>query len=151
MEAFEKNVDFCLLIQKTEKLLNDFFNKQLHEKGIDIKSEHWMILKSLELNSKLTQQEIADKHNKDKTYITRAVDFLETKNWVKRLSCKTDRRNKFVKLTQEGKAFILQNETLINKFIINEIYSVVSEKEMMQLYSSLNIFYLKLLNRITGK
>jgi len=112
--------------------------------GLNLHSEHWHILETLYYKGKHTQQEIADLHEKDKTHITRIVDFLENHNWVKRLSCKTDRRNKFVKLTADGKKLFSENEHNIKTAVIGEIEKHLSNEEISFLHSAISAFYEKL-------
>ncbi len=137
-------ISFCLLFHKTEKLMNDFFNQQLTELGLLLRSEHWHIIATLFNRGKLTQQEIADLHDKDKTNMTRIVDFLERNKWVKRLSCKTDRRNKFVKLTEEGKNLYINNEGKIKTAVISTIEKHFTMEEIVLLHSGISKLYEKL-------
>lgn len=144
MENNSENSTLCLLFQKTEKLMSDYFNTRLTTTGMDIRSEHWMILVLLNESGRITQQEIAGKLYKDKTYITRAVDFLEERGLAKRLSCQSDRRNKFVKLTPEGKSFVESHQNTIEKGVTETFNGLLSSEKTETLALLLSEFHQKM-------
>jgi len=115
-------MNLFLIIQNIFSLTNELFNNSFKKKHEGIKLEHWFVIEILYNTPKLTQHELAFQIQRDKTFITRLIDYLEKENIVKRLSCKTDRRNKFVKLTKSGKTFY---ETHSN-FVINSIQSKIN-------------------------
>ncbi len=78
-------------------------DQNLSEAGIDIRLEHFIMLKTIYDNEGLSQQEITFHLFVDKTAITRWIDQLEKKNLVLRVPDKQDRRKKLIYLTNDAK------------------------------------------------
>ena len=60
--------------------------------GYDITPEQFLVLDTLWDDGVQSQQEIADKIKKDKNSVTKLIDALEKKDYVKRTTFKQDRR-----------------------------------------------------------
>jgi len=70
--------------------------------GYDITPEQFLVLDTLWDDGVQSQQEIADKIKKDKNSITKLIDALEKKNYVKRTAYKQDRRLNLIHITDDG-------------------------------------------------
>jgi DNA-binding MarR family transcriptional regulator len=84
------------------KLFN-LLTKMLHKEGFDLTFEQLILLKIINANEGVSQQELASIMNKDKTSITRAISILENHHKVVRISSRDDKRKKGLFLTKEGK------------------------------------------------
>ena len=75
----------------------------LQSNGLDITIEQWRILFYLWKEDGINQQELAKRSKKEKSTITRQIDILEKKGLIIRRSQSSDKRNKQIFLTQQGK------------------------------------------------
>ena len=71
--------------------------------GYDITAHQWMVLGIIYENEGISQNELAQKSNKDKTNIARIVDKLKSKGYIKRAQLENDRRVMNLFATKEGK------------------------------------------------
>jgi len=148
METCVEDTGFCHRFQKIEKALSEYVNNSFQKLGFEIRFEDWATLQTLYNRPKITQQELADVLYKDKTFITRIVDKLEERMWVKRLSCKSDRRNKFVKLTKEGNLFYTSNKDIVNENVFGKIAGILESHERKALNKTLDVLFLEISNLI---
>lgn len=101
----EKSIDvaFGYLILRSARLLRYNFVQSFKEKSFDISPEQWLILNRLSENDGQTQVELADDVFNDKPNITRIIDSLEKKAYVRRERDASDRRAFRVFLTDKAK------------------------------------------------
>lgn len=90
------------VIGKASRLLANRISKNLSDHQVT--AEQWTILANLWQHNGQTQQSLADLSNKNKASITHLVDNLEKRQLVERRADDTDRRNKKIFLTEEGRA-----------------------------------------------
>ncbi len=90
-------------IGKSNWYLKTLINKLLREEGCGITSEQWLVLKVIDANPGLSQTEVADKSQKEKTNITRIIDILEKSGCIERRKDERDRRFYRIHATDEGK------------------------------------------------
>jgi len=90
------------------------------------------ILINLYKNNVSTQKELLKYSYGDETSITRLVDRLESKGYLKRVQCETDKRKKKLLLTKSG---VSLTEEIIScaKEVNNELIKNLDEKESNQL------------------
>ncbi|MEO0897226.1 MAG: MarR family winged helix-turn-helix transcriptional regulator [Bacteroidota bacterium] len=81
------------------RALMDKFNRKGYEFGMD----HWIVLVHLWKEDGQTQQNLGETAGKNKTSVTRAIDWLEKNNYVVRVADREDRRHKRIYLTNSGK------------------------------------------------
>lgn len=82
------------------KLLMD---KNLAAANLELRLEHIILLRTIYENEGMNQQEITFCMFRDKTAITRWIDYLEKKNLVLRVPDKHNRRQNMIFLTNEAK------------------------------------------------
>lgn len=87
------------LIGLTARSMKSHFNKALKREGIELTINQLRVLKVLLHKDGMNQQEIADLLVLEKPGITRQVNLLEQKGYVKRMSDESDRRNNRIYLT----------------------------------------------------
>jgi DNA-binding MarR family transcriptional regulator len=90
-------------IGKTNYYLKTLINKLLKEEKCGITNEQWLVLKVIDATPEMTQTEIAEKSQKDKTNITRIIDLLEKNGYVDRRRDERDRRMYRICATEGGK------------------------------------------------
>jgi DNA-binding MarR family transcriptional regulator len=90
-------------IGKTNWYLKTLINKLLREEGCAITTEQWLVLKVIDANPGLSQTEVAEKSQKEKTNITRIIDLLEKSGRIERRKDETDRRFYRIHATDEGR------------------------------------------------
>ncbi len=72
--------------------------------NIKLTPDQWIILKSLDDQTRLTQRQLAEAVSKDPASITRSLDLLEKEELIQRK--RVDRRTFTVLLTNKGKALV---------------------------------------------
>jgi len=88
-----------------------------HElKNFDIAPEQRVILEVVDKNRKVSQNELSQYLEKDKTTVSRTLDVLEKKGYIKRKYTKEDKRIKFISLTPLGKEMLDKTVDIITNF-----------------------------------
>jgi DNA-binding MarR family transcriptional regulator len=96
----EKSLGY--VIGKTNWYLKTLLNKLLREEACGITNEQWLVLKVIDANPAVSQTEIAEKSQKEKTNITRIIDLLENSGFIERRRDERDRRMYRIHATEEG-------------------------------------------------
>jgi MarR family transcriptional regulator, organic hydroperoxide resistance regulator len=89
-------------IGKTNWYLKTLINKLLREEECSITNEQWLVLKVIDANPGMSQTEVAEKSQKEKTNITRILDLLEKSGCIERRKDERDRRYYRIHATDEG-------------------------------------------------
>ncbi len=97
-----KEISLGYAIGKTNWYLKTLLNKLLKEGECGITNEQWIVLKVVEENPAVSQTEIAEKSQKDKTNITRILDLLEKGSCIERRKDDRDRRMYRIHITKKG-------------------------------------------------
>ncbi len=91
------------MLTRTSRAVGNMLQNLLIEAGHDISADEWAILANLAmLCDGQFQQQLADRTLKDKAAITRLIDGLEKKGFVKRVADEKDRRQKRIFLTKKS-------------------------------------------------
>lgn len=93
-------------LEKSIKVYRKYAQTLIANAGFDITIDQWLVLKSLQENSHLSQNEIADLVFKDMASITRIIELLVKKELVERHINNSDRRKFELKITKNGKKMI---------------------------------------------
>ncbi len=94
------------LIGLAGRAMRGCLDYNLAQAGYDLSAEHMILLGILRDHEGVNQQTLTEYMFRDKTATTRWIDFLEEKKLVVRVPDKTDRRQKMIFLTREGKEMI---------------------------------------------
>ena len=86
---------------KAQKKATNHLFRQL---GIQLTPDQWIILKKLSEEDGVSQRELADATSKDPAALTRLLDLLEKRNFIKRATF--NRRTSKVLLTNEGRSLV---------------------------------------------
>lgn len=81
-----------------KQYLSSIFTKY----GFNLTPEQYLVMDTLWDEGVLSQQELADKLNKDKNSVTKLLDALEKKNLIKRVPDSHDRRLNMIHFTEHS-------------------------------------------------
>lgn len=124
-------------IDKTIKTYRMYAQKKLRENGFKITIDQWLVLKSLQENPEISQQELAKKVFKDNASVTRIIELLVKANYLHKYIDSNDRRKSNLKITSEGNLIIkkVQNVVLENR---KNALKGITEQEIELVNSVLN-------------
>ena len=126
----ENSLGFALTT--TLNILRKKFNSEI--KRFNLSSEQFAILKLIE-NNKLTPTEIANILNRDKANITRIVNALEKKGFIKKE--KINEKSFYVVITKNGLDRLSKAEEVAIR-LNKKIKTIIDEKEFQFLLETLN-------------
>ena len=89
-------------ISKAERGYTKLLNRAFLKAGMNISREQYELLQVLWEGDHVNQQYIADKLGKDKYNITKLLNTLTKRGYVRRIISRIDKRNNYVVLTEEG-------------------------------------------------
>jgi len=101
-------------------------------KTYDVTHLQFSILVNLYKNNVKTQKEMLQYVNGDEANITRLINRLESKGFLKRVQSTEDKRKKHIVLTQSG-IDLAQKTIACAQEVNNELIKVLDEKESKQL------------------
>ena len=104
---------FFYSLESAIKSYRRFAQARIEERGFDITIDQWLVLKTLQESPAASQQEVAATVFKDFASITRIIQLLESKKYVRRRTHETDGRRSLLRLTPAGKALIRDLEPII--------------------------------------
>lgn len=127
MEHYKKEI--LPWIGKTAKTLANNHTSKLKENGFNLTNDQWVLLKILSHHNGESQNKIALFTERDKTSMTRLVNTMEKKDYIKRVSSKEDKRIKLLFLTTKGEKILLETEQ-IRSLLVSEAQKGLSETEI---------------------
>ena len=104
---------FFYSLESAIKSYRRFAQARVEEGGFDITIDQWLVLKTIEESPAASQQEIAAVVFKDFASVTRIIQLLESKDYVRRQTHQTDGRRSSLRLTRAGAALIRDLEPVI--------------------------------------
>lgn len=104
-------------------------NQDLQAAGHPITSEQWTALVHIWNQGGLTQQELGERLLKDKTNIARLAASLERLGYIVRQPGQTDRREKTLRLTQQGQEAMPGIASLVQRMLA-DAYAGIDEHEL---------------------
>ncbi len=128
---------FIYLLERTERQTKRYANAALKQVGVDIAPDQWAILKRISEREAIIQSEVAALTFKDPAAVTRALDFLESKGWVRREAMPNDRRAYQLFLTEAGSE-IVSRITPVAQAVRLQGLKGLEEAEIEQFKSTLN-------------
>lgn len=116
-------------IGKTMKHIDLYINARLSEKGVNLSRQQVVLMKILNEDGPLPQNNLAFLTDRDKTSLTRLVNGMEKKNLVARTTSPEDKRVNLVHITKKGEKVL--NETAPALLAIaSEMESGISAEEV---------------------
>ena len=119
----------------TKKFLEQM-QQAFSEAGFNITAEQFNLLTLLWYEDGLSQQQLADAVNRDKTTVSRVLDRMIKGNLVKKVSGQ-DKRERLIYLTGHGKA-IQQQLVTISGTLYMKVIRGIPAKELMHVLSTLH-------------
>ncbi|MEP1095828.1 MAG: MarR family transcriptional regulator [Cyclobacteriaceae bacterium] len=120
------------LIESLSRNMRRFSAQQLREHEIDLTLEQVGVLSILGEKGSMFQNELADIMSKDNPTLTRILDLLEKKLYLKRELSPGDRRKFLIVLTKEGEEELAQAVPIIQQ-IRRTLFGNISSNELNQL------------------
>lgn len=118
-------------IDKAIKSYRQLAQQRLTQAGLDLTVDQWLILNMLRQSPGASQHDIAEKVFKDNASVTRMLDLLQDKKYIKRNSSKTDRRKTIISLTVVGKKLIQTAGTVVKRYR-REALEDINEKDLVK-------------------
>jgi len=100
-------------IERTNKIARLHSQRAFDQNNVGLTIEQWIILKIIDEQKSLSQRELASLSLRDPGSITRTLDILEKKGYVKREAVPKNRRKYNIILTAAGSVFVKQQMPLI--------------------------------------
>ncbi len=124
-------------IERAIKEYRKFSQKNISDQIEDLTIDQGMVLLFLDKHSELTQKEIATLIFKDNASMTRMINLMVNKNYLKRSMHKIDRRRFTIELTVKGKEVL---DSLPPIILSNRKKSLegITKEEIIQLKNLLN-------------
>lgn len=132
---FDMDNSLGFILNKTALLSKAHFNNYLKE--YDISPEQWSLVFRVVERSGLTQKELSDSTYKDQANITRSIDRLEQKGFLKRIENPNDRRSFQLVPTQDAIALVERIIPLSQAFNA-QLTQGFSEEETKMLIALIN-------------
>ncbi len=95
-------------LEKAIKSYRQFAQRNLREQSLDITIDQWLLLKTIHDEPGLSQKEMSQRVFKDYASITRMIELLVKRGYLKRSFHKSDRRRFKLALTEEGETIYKQ-------------------------------------------
>ena len=100
-------------LEKSIKTYRQFAQGKINQAKFDITIDQWLILKTLNENHDSTQQQVADLVFKDYASVTRIIELLVNKKYIKRSFHSEDRRRFKLSITHTGIDIIASLQPII--------------------------------------
>ncbi|PZR30009.1 MAG: MarR family transcriptional regulator [Citrobacter freundii] len=101
-------------LEKCIKTYRQFAQKNISAAGYTITIDQWLVLKTIQEDSTISQQQLALKVFKDFASITRIIELLVKNGYLVRSFHKEDRRRFELTLSKEGTKIIKSLQPIIN-------------------------------------
>lgn len=140
MSDFVLDDVYVYLLERTVRQFRKYAQSALREEGINITGDQWVVVKRISEQPGINQREIASLTYKDPASVTRILDLLEKKEFVKREPVEGDRRTYSLYLTKDGETLVKKIIPLAKKMQKKGLEDV-SEKELEAFKGTLNKIY----------
>jgi DNA-binding MarR family transcriptional regulator len=134
MEKLEQVIFYS--IDKTIKTYRQFAQRRFQEAGFDITIDQWLVLNAINEKEDISQLEIAEKVFKDAASVTRIIDLLIKKNYLRREAHNSDRRRFTLELTKEGKTLVKNISKVVDQNRSTALKGV-TEKDLLHMKQTL--------------
>lgn len=107
------------------------------ENDVDLSLEHFIILNQIDLHDDLTQQDLANHFQRDKSIILRLINSLIELRYVVRLQDREDKRKKNLMLTKKGYDMLVFIKKIAHD-VSTELLTGVSPEEILTFENVIN-------------
>lgn len=119
------------------RLLSNMLATRFHEAGIDMTAEQWGALLVLLNGEAMTQGQLGERLQLEKSSVSRLIDRLEKRGWITRANDPDDSRQKIVTPAQKAED-IVEHCATIARAILEDAQAGMTEDEMLVLRSLLS-------------
>ncbi|MFA6677602.1 MAG: MarR family transcriptional regulator [Bacteroidales bacterium] len=147
METTELKIEDLSIIANgyVSSLINKLLNRAFKKHNLNITTEQWTVLTSLNNNDFQTQQGLSEDTFKQKGSITRLIDTLVKNQLVERTSSPNDRRSNLIHITDLGKKIDNKAKEVVTD-IYNKSIKGVTYTEILKVKSIMTIIINNLIN-----
>lgn len=112
-----KDLENLILFQldKTNKIVKQYSQRKFDELNLGLTIEQWIILKIIYESGAESQKSIAELSHRDPASITRTLDLLAKKSFIKREHIPDNRRQFKIILTKTGEQFVEKQMPMVNE------------------------------------
>ncbi len=114
MEKIEQIIFYAL--DKSIKTYRQLAQSKLTEARLDITVDQWLVMNVIKEKEGVSQQEIADRVFKDNASVTRIIELLSKKGFIKRHASKSDRRKMTLAITAKGRSLLDQATRVVKNY-----------------------------------
>lgn len=129
MDDIELKEVFFFHIEKMMRLVKDYTLSQFKAHDFPVTKDQWVILKRISEINGSNQKEIADSTFKDPAALTRILDLLEKKGYVRRSPSIEDRRTFEVNLTVDGRRLVNKMIPVVQEIRAKALQGISKEQE----------------------
>lgn len=98
----------------------------------DITPEQWTILRFLGEQDRISQKELSEISGKDQPTVTRILDIMKRKGWIRREANNEDRRSFLICITMEGQ-MLLDRLVPVVEAAFEKVLAGISEQQLQGL------------------
>lgn len=113
MDSIEQTLFYTL--EKSIKVYRQFAQRNIFNQGMDITIDQWLILQTIDQHDDITRDQIAEKVFKDSASVTRIIDLLIEKGYVKKENHTEDSRRFCWGTTGGGKIILKKIGKTVNQ------------------------------------
>ena len=124
----ESNRQLGYLLNKTLRIFKSQITTEFRKQGIELTFEQFVMLRMMDLNCDMIQQDLAHVLQKDKSIIVRQMNGLLDEKYVDRLTNTDDKRKKNLTLTSKGIEIVKQLKAISND-LSDKLLAGVTESE----------------------
>jgi len=124
----ESNRQLGYLLNKTLRMFKSQITIEFRKHGIELTFEQFVMLRMLDANCDMIQQDLAHVLQKDKSIIVRQMNVLLDEKYVDRLTNTDDKRKKNLTLTSKG-IEIMKQLKMISDDLSDKLLAGVAESE----------------------
>jgi len=115
---------------KTKRVYSNKLMSKFKENDVDLSLDLYILLFQINLNESITQQELADHLQKDKSVVMRQINVLIERGFVLRSWDVHDKRKKNLVLTLTGKK-MFEDTIAIARSVSDELFQGVSSEDKL--------------------
>lgn len=123
-------------LQATQQLFQQLDSELQHEAGLPLAYYQTLAMLSEAPDRTLRMSELAVRTWSSRSRLSHAVDRLEERGWVRRVSCPSDRRGAYAQLTDEGYAVLAAAAPSHVESVRRHVFDLLSPEEVTALGES---------------
>lgn len=131
---------YSFLLDRTARRVKQYAQRRFRELGMNLTVDQWILMKHLSEHDGMNQRELSEVVFKDTPTLTRIIDLLAEKGYVKREMDPEDRRCFMLSLTAEGTAKVNEYKEAVSR-IRMQAWEGLNEADFLQFKRVLDTIY----------